>query len=51
MVDFDGIARFLFGGVESRAAWLAPLVIPLGALAVKWVTLFYLDRRKIYFKV
>jgi hypothetical protein len=49
-VDFDGIARFFLGGVESRAALLAPIVIPAGALAVKWAGLFFLDRRKIYFK-
>src|SRR5512143_2388031 len=50
VVDFDGIARFVLGGVESRAALLAPLVIPVGALAVKWAGLFFLDRHKIYFK-
>lgn len=51
VVDFDGIARFVLGGVERHAAVLAPLVIPLGALAVKWATLDFLDRRRIYFKV
>jgi predicted acyltransferase len=51
VVDFESIARFFLGGVESRAVLLAPLVIPLGALAVKWLTLFFLDRRRIYFKV
>jgi predicted acyltransferase len=51
VVDFDAIARFFLGGIESRAAALAPLVIPAGALAVKWATLFFLDRRRIYFKV
>ena len=51
VVDFDGIARFFLAGVERLAATLAPLVIPAGALAAKWAALFFLDRRRIYFKV
>jgi predicted acyltransferase len=51
VVDFESIARFFLGGVESRAAVLAPLIVPLGAVAVKWAALFFLDRRRIYFKV
>jgi len=51
VVDFEGIARFFLGGLESHAAVLAPLIIPVGALSVKWALLFFLDRRRIYFKV
>ena len=51
VVDFDGIARFFLNGVERFAGTLAPLVIPLGALAVKWAGLLFLHRRRIYFKV
>jgi len=51
VVDFDGIARFFLNGVERYAGILAPLVIPLGALAVKWAALLFLHRRRIYFKV
>jgi predicted acyltransferase len=51
VVDFDGIARFFLTGVERYGGGLAPLVIPLGALAVKWLALLFLHRRRIYFKV
>jgi predicted acyltransferase len=51
VVDFEGIARFFLDGVERYAYVLAPLVIPLGALAAKWLVLLFLHRRRIYFKV
>jgi predicted acyltransferase len=51
VVDFDGISRFFLNGVERHAAILAPLVIPVGALAAKWAGLLFLYRRKIVFKV
>jgi predicted acyltransferase len=51
VVDFDGIARFFLAGIERYGGLLAPLVIPLGALAVKWAGLLFLHRRRIYFKV
>ena len=51
VVDFDGIAGFFLGGVENRAAGLAPLVIPVGALAAKWLGLDFLYRKRIFFKV
>lgn len=51
VVDFDGIAKVFLGGVEKHIGLIAPLIIPVGALAVKWLGLLFLDRRKIYFKV
>jgi len=51
VVDFDGIARFFLTGVERYGGALAPLVIPLGALAAKWLGLLFLHRRRIYFKI
>jgi predicted acyltransferase len=51
VVDFDGIARFLLEGVQGRAGIIAPLVIPIGALAAKWMSLRFLHRHKIFFKV
>ncbi|MGE5741296.1 MAG: DUF5009 domain-containing protein, partial [Candidatus Aminicenantes bacterium RBG_16_66_30] len=51
VVDFDGIAKFFLAGVEHNAGMLAPLIIPIGALAVKWAGLLFLHRRRIYFKV
>ena len=51
VVDFDGVARFFLAGVERLSGVLAPLVVPVGALAVKWAVLAFLHRRRLYFKV
>jgi len=50
-VDFGGIAEFFLSGVAANAGPIAPLVLPLGALAVKWLFLWFLYRHKIFFKV
>ena len=51
VVDFDGIARFFLDGVREHAGLVAPLLIPVGALAAKWLGLRFLHRHKIFFKV
>ena len=51
VVDFDGIAKFFLAGVAAKAALLAPLVIPVGALAARWLGLRFLYARKIFFSV
>ena len=51
VVDFDGIARFFLAGIERFSGAVAPLVVPLGALAVKWLVLLFLHRRKIFFRI
>ena len=51
VIDFDAIAKFFLGGVEQHSAAFAPLILPVGALAVKWLGLVFLYRRKIFFKV
>ena len=50
-VDFAGMAEFFLSGVAANAGLIAPLVLPLGALAVKWLFLWFLYRHKIFFKV
>jgi predicted acyltransferase len=50
-VNFDGIAEFFLWGVASSAGLIAPLILPLGVLAVKWLFLWFLYRHKIFFKV
>jgi predicted acyltransferase len=50
-VDFGGIAEFFFSGLAAHAGLVAPLVIPLGVLAIKWLLLLFLYRHKIFFKV
>ncbi len=51
VIDFDGTAKFFLGGVEGLAGLLAPLVIPIGALVLKWLSLLFLHRHRLYFKV
>ncbi|OHB73237.1 MAG: hypothetical protein A2Z25_03355, partial [Planctomycetes bacterium RBG_16_55_9] len=50
-VNFDGIAEFFLSGVATNAGLIAPLVLPAGALAVRWLFLWFLYRHKIFFKV
>jgi predicted acyltransferase len=51
VVDFDGISRFFLDGVRNHAGLVAPLIIPVGALAAKWLGLRFLHRHRIFFKV
>jgi predicted acyltransferase len=50
-VDFGGIAEFFLSGLAQHAGQVAPLIIPLGVLAVKWLLLWFLYRHEIFFKV
>ncbi len=51
VVDFDGIARFFLTGVQGHAGIVAPLILPVGALGAKWISLRFLHRHRIFFKV
>ena len=51
VIDFDGMAKFFLTGVHRHAGLIAPLIIPIGALAAKWLSLSFLHRHKIFFKV
>jgi predicted acyltransferase len=50
-VDFGGIAEFFLSGLVAHAGLIAPLILPLGVLAIKWLLLWFLYRHKIFFKV
>jgi predicted acyltransferase len=50
-VDFRGMAGFFFGGLADYAGLYAPLVLPFGALLIRWLLLWFLYRHKIFFKV
>jgi len=50
-VDFGGIAKFFLSGLVAQAALVAPLILTLGVLAIKWLLLWFLYRHKIFFKV
>ena len=51
VVDFDRVSAFFLSGAARSAAAFGPLVLAAGALAAKWLGLWFLDRHKIYFKV
>jgi predicted acyltransferase len=51
VIDFDKISGFFLAGAARHAALLAPIIIPMGALAAKWLGLRFLYRQKVFFKV
>lgn len=50
-VDFDSIAEFFFAGLARYAGPLNPVILPAAVLAVEWLFLWFLFRRRIFFKV
>jgi len=50
-VDFGGIAEFFLSGVAAHTGVYAALVLPFGALMIRWLLLWFLYRHKIFFKV
>jgi predicted acyltransferase len=50
-VSFDGIAEFFLVGISERAGLFKPLVLAFGALTVKWLFLWFLYRRRIFFRI
>jgi len=51
IVDFKGIAKLFVTGIANHAGMWSPLVLPLGVLALKWGLLWFMYRRKIFFKL
>ncbi len=51
VVDFDGIATFFLSGVMAKAGVISPVLLPLGALLVKWLGLRFLNQHKLFFSV
>jgi predicted acyltransferase len=50
-VKFDEIAEFFLGGVAKHACLLAPLILPFGALMIRWLVLHFLYRHRVFLKV
>jgi len=50
-VEFDAIAQFFLGGVAKHAGLLAPLILPFGALMIRWLVLHFLYRHRVFLKV
>lgn len=51
VVDFHKTAGFFLSGVAGHAAAFGPLIIPIGALAAKWLALLFLYRQRVFVKV
>jgi predicted acyltransferase len=51
VIDFERIAEFFLRGVANHVGLLKPLVLLAGALAARWLFLWFLYRHRIFFKV
>jgi len=51
IVKFRDIARLFVDGIASHSGMFSPLVLPLGVVALEWWLLWFLYRRKIFFKL
>jgi predicted acyltransferase len=51
VVDFDKIAGFFLSGVIALAGAAGPVIIPIGAIGIKWLGLRFLHRQKYFFSV
>ena len=50
-IEFDKIAEFFFSGIAKQAGLIAPLVLPFGALMMRWLLLHFLYRHRVFLKV
>ncbi|MBN1509677.1 MAG: DUF5009 domain-containing protein [Sedimentisphaerales bacterium] len=50
-VDFEGITEFFLGGIARHAGLIGPLVLPFGALMIRWLLLHFLYRHRVFLKV
>ncbi len=50
-VDFEEISEFFLGGLAKHAGLIAPLLLPLGALMIRWLFLHFLYRHRVFLKV
>ena len=51
IVPFDEMARFFFGGAARLSGDLRPVILAAGSLALEWLLLLYLYRRRIFLRV
>lgn len=51
LVNFDYTANALFGGLTKRTGAFEPVAVALGVLAVKWLLLLYLYRKRLFLRV
>jgi hypothetical protein len=51
IIPFGTIADRLFGGLARLSVSFGPVVVPLGAVAIEWLLLLYLYRKRILLRV
>jgi predicted acyltransferase len=51
IIPFEQMARFFLGGVARLSGDLRPAVLAAGTLAIEWLFLLYLYRRKLFLRV
>lgn len=51
LIDFNGIANVFVGGCADLLSMAGPLVTATTAAILKWLFLYYLYRRRIFFKI
>ena len=51
IVDFKFTAKLFVTGIANHAGVCSPLILPLGVLALKWGLLWFMHRRKMFFKL
>ena len=51
LVNFDHTVRFLFGGLVKHSGSFEPVAKAISVLAVKWLILWYLFRKKLFLRV
>jgi predicted acyltransferase len=50
IVDFNGIAEFFLTGAIEYADLFKPVILAFGVVLIKWLFLWFLYRRRIFFK-
>jgi predicted acyltransferase len=51
MIDFDHTSQFWFGGLARLSRTAGILVIEAGAIAVEWLVLYFLYKKKVFLRV
>jgi len=51
IINFDDLAAFFIGGFANHTGIFKVLILPVAAVAIKWLLLLFLYRNKVFFKV
>ena len=51
MIDFDTTSKFWFGGLARLSGTAGVLVLEAGAIAVEWLVLYFLYKKKVFLRV